>query len=396
MSTPAIIFTLCAGLIGFTYFGYALLVWLIGQALGEPVCPVKSPPRAVSIVVAAYNEAGTIVARIVELRRLLAGLDPSSEIIVVSDGSTDGTERLAREAGETQVRVIQLATNQGKAAALNAGVAEARNPIVVFGDARQKWAPDAIAKMLENYGDPDVGAVSGDLELTREDGSLAGVGLYWRLEKWVRRGESLLFASVGVTGAICSVRRELYVPLPAGVILDDVCWPLSVAMQRRRVVHDSRAQAFDCLPTSPRDEIRRKIRTLSGNLQLLVMRPGIVLPWRNPIWLNLICHKLLRLLVPWAMIGALLACALPAKGAEPWLGWMLWLQVAGYVAGVLGLVVKPLARLPIVNAASSLLVLNAAAFMAWFVFLSGGCGKSWKKVAYNRTNQSPANPITAT
>lgn len=379
MPIEAIIFVVSVLLIAFAYVGYPLFIWAVARLIGEPLHPVHSAPRAVSIVLAVYNEAKTIHHRLRELLHMIDRLDPASEIIVVSDGSADGTDRLARGIADYRVHVIQQLANMGKAVALNTGVAAASNPIVIFCDARQHWAQDAMAEMLEDFRDPDVGAVSGDLVLRKDDGSLAGVGLYWRLEKWIRTNESLIHSAVQVSGSICSVRRELYVPLPPGIILDDMCWPLSVVMQGFRVIHNPAAQAFDRLPDRARDEMRRKVRTLAGNLQLAFRRPAILLPWKNPVWFNVICHKLLRLVVPWAMIAALCACAV---SRQPWLRAMLILQLVGYAAGIAGIFSSAIGRNRLVNAASSLLVLNAAALMSWFVFLTGRSGRSWKKVTY--------------
>lgn len=380
-SPESVIFVVCVTLIAYAYVGYPAFVWLLARVAGEPLQKTEPAPRAVSVVIAAHNEAANIQRRVRELLRLIDRLDSSSEVIIVSDGSTDGTDRLAREVGDARVRVIQQPGNFGKAAALNAGVASAHNPVIVFGDTRQEWAEDAIDRLLENLRDPDVGAVSGDLVLRNGDGTLAGVGLYWKLEKWIRRNESLLHSSVQVAGSICCVRRSLYVPIPEGTILDDVCWPQSVAMQEYRVIHEPEAHAFDRLPDKPRDEMRRKVRTLAGNFQLLFRRPAIILPWRNPAWFAVICHKLLRLVVPWAMIGALIASVL---AEEPWLRVMFWLQFGGYALGGLGVLVPAAGRNRLVNAISSLLVLNAAALISWFVYFTGRSGRSWKKTTYRR------------
>src|SRR5207237_4710179 len=163
-------------------------------------------------------------------------------------------------------------------------------------------------RLLENFADPSVGAVSGDLHLETSPGVLAGVGLYWRFEKWLRCRESLVDSQVGVTGAIAAVRRELFRPVPAGTLLDDVYWPMQVAMQGYRVVHDARARAFDRLPDSPRDEFRRKVRTLAGNFQLAALLPASLSPWRNPVWVQWVSRKLLRLVAPWALLGLLASC----------------------------------------------------------------------------------------
>ncbi len=242
---------------------------------------------------------------------LLRGAEVPGEVIVVSDGSTDGTVAVAQQYADQGVRVIELAANEGKAVALSRAIAAAQEDIVVFADARQRWADDALVRLLENFADPQVGAVSGDLVLEESPGVMAGVGLYWRCEKWLRRAESAVGSQVGVTGAISAARRRLLPAIiPAGTLLDDIYWPLCVAMHGYSVVHDERALAFDRLPDQPRDEFRRKVRTLTGNFQIMTLLPASLLPWRNPVWLPWVSRKLSRLAMPWALLGMLSASAL--------------------------------------------------------------------------------------
>ena len=126
---------------------------------------------------------------------------------------------------------------------------------------------------------------------------MAGVGLYWRFEKWLRLTESWLDSMVSVTGCIAAVRRELLAALPAGTILDDVYWPLAVAMAGHWVVHDERFKAFDRLPERTRDEFRRKVRTLACNFQLMVRMPAALVPCHNRFWWQFASHRALRLAV---------------------------------------------------------------------------------------------------
>ena len=199
----------------------------------------------------------------------------------------------------------------------------------------------ALARLVENFADPAIGAVSGDLVLESAPGVLAGVGLYWRFEKWLRKQESRLGSQVGVTGAISAVRRPLFQPIPPGTLLDDVYWPMRVVLQGYRVVHDERAKAFDRLPEMPRDEFRRKVRTLAGNFQLLTLLPVAALfPWSNRVWWQWLSHKLMRLAVPWALLGMLISCVFLTEDIYQ---IFLWLQLAGYGVGLLGLI-PPLGR----------------------------------------------------
>jgi biofilm PGA synthesis N-glycosyltransferase PgaC len=281
------------------------------------------------------------------------------------------------------VRVIELPVNQGKAVGLSEGCAAAVHPIVVLADARQRWDEDALRFLLEDFADPSVGAVSGELILESQPGVIAGVGLYWRYEKWIRKAESRLHSTAGLTGAICAVRRWLFRPVPAGTVLDDVYWPMRVVLQGSRVVFDGRAQAFDRLPSRPRDEFRRKVRTLAGNYQLVGLLPRSVVPWRNPIWWQFVSHKLLRLVVPWALIVALVSSFF-LRGSV--YRDAFWCQVGFYGLGVAGLS-RWIGRGRVPAAAGSFLVLNAAAWMAFWVWLTGRTSRSWRKVAYESRPQ---------
>jgi cellulose synthase/poly-beta-1,6-N-acetylglucosamine synthase-like glycosyltransferase len=379
MTLITIVFWSSAALVAYTYLLYPLAVGLLAHGRGRPVRRGPAAGRSVSIVLAVHNEEVLIDRRLRELAGHLAWSGLPGEIIVVSNGSTDGTVALARAHTTGPVRVLNIPACVGKAAALTVAAAEATGDFLVFCDARQWWAAGALERLLENFADPTVGAVSGNLILAKVPGLLAGVGLYWRFEKWLRGRESQLGSMVGATGAISAVRRELFRPIPAGTILDDVYWPLQVALQGRRVVFDPRARAYDRLPERARDEFGRKVRTLSGNFQLVVRLPATLLPWRNPIWLQFVSHKLLRLVAPWALLALLATAALlPAAFYQA----AFWAQAAGYACAALGLWAPLGARLKPLSAAASFLVLNAAAWMAFWVWLSGRLDRSWGKASY--------------
>lgn len=380
MRAIEIIFWVCATGVAYAYAGYPLILLVAARLRPRPVCSTPSAGRpSVSIVVAAHNEELRIAARRDELAAMLEAEGLDGEVVIVSDGSADRTAWVAREGAPGRVRVIELSPNVGKAQALSRGVAGATGDVVVFADARQRWAPDALRLLLENFQDPQVGGVSGDLCLDMDGGANAGVGLYWRYEKEVRKLESRVHSTVGVTGAISAVRRSLFRPIPARTILDDVYWPLQVVMQGYRVVHDGRANAFDRLPSKTRDEFRRKVRTLSGNFQLVVRAPAILLPRRNAAWFGFISHKLMRLAVPWLLIGMLITSVF-LEGRL--FSAALLAQLACYAIALAGMNHFVASHVRIASAGASFLVLNAAAWMAFWVWALGRADRSWKKVLY--------------
>ena len=383
-----VVFWVCLACVAYTYVGYPLC--LAARARWRPA-PVRRGPYhgRISVILAAHNEEALIGRRVEELSRHLRESGLAGELIVVSDGSSDDTVEIMRrrERGGT-IRVLECTENLGKAAALTRAAQAATGDVLVFADVRQTWADDALGRLVENFADPTVGAVSGDLVLEAAPGVLAGVGMYWRFEKWLRRRESLVGSQVGVTGAISAVRHVLFRAIPAGTLLDDVYWPLRVALEGWRVVHDERARAFDRLPAAPRDEFRRKVRTLAGNYQLAARLPATLLPWRNPLWWPWVSHKLLRLAVPWALWGLLLTSAgLPGAVYQA----AFWLQIAAYAVGVVGLVPPAGRRSRLLAAGGSFLIVNAAAWLAFWVWILGRTESSWTKARYlPRTETAPA------
>ena len=339
--------------VGYVYVGYPALlaVWAAVRPLAVRTAPDRSaePPR-VSIVMAARDEAARLPARIDNLRALDYPAD-RLEVIVVSDGSSDGTLDVLSRHGDL-VRTL-AAPAIGKAAALNLAIAQASGDVLVFADARQMFAPDALRALVAPLADPAVGGVTGELILDCEATAVAGrragerrrsdalgeptvgqeerrrgvdrrgrdkssigegVGLYWRYEKQLRRLESLVGSTLGATGAIYALRRSLYRQLPSDTILDDVLTPMRAVLAGYRVVFNERAVAFDRTASDARAERRRKIRTLAGNFQVLWQEPRLLLPGVNPVWLQYLSHKVGRLLVPYALFALFVANVAIAPG----------------------------------------------------------------------------------
>ncbi|HZL34042.1 MAG TPA: glycosyltransferase [Tepidisphaeraceae bacterium] len=374
-----VIFCLALACVLFAYIGYPLVLRLLIALRPTPARAIGQGPTSADIVMAVHNEEASVARRVRELQRMLKSSQMHGRLIVVSDGSTDRTAATVRENAEFGTEVIELAEKCGKASAISLGAKVARSEIIVFADVRQTWAPDALVKLLEPFRDDSVGAVSGDLVLQDAQGIMQGVGLYWRYEKWVRRLESRRSSTVQVSGAISAVRAGLFHGIPAGTILDDVYWPLQVAIQGFRVVHCEEAISFDQLPERAHDEFRRKVRTLSGNFQLLSLLPAALLPWRCRTWFEYLSHKLLRLLVPWALI-AIFICSL--LGRFHFAHALIALQILFYSLGFVSIVYGKRVKIPLAGAAGSFMMLNAAAWMAFWVWAFGRTGKSWTKTAY--------------
>jgi poly-beta-1,6-N-acetyl-D-glucosamine synthase len=362
------VFWMAACLIAYSYAGYAF--WLRLRLVWRPH-PVRRGPctPSVSIVMVVHNEEEVLEAK---LKNLLTLDYPAGQIIVVSDGSTDRTESILREYGRnSEVQIVLNQLSQGKAAGLNDAMQLAHGEIVVFTDARQKIETGAVRLLAENFADSEVGCVSGELMLGDPSGgeSSQGLGLYWRIEKQIRELEAASGSMVGATGALYAVRRELLTSLPLGTILDDVYLPMQVVRQGKQAVFDGRARAWDYPDLGAKREFSRKVRTLTGNYQLLQLAPWL-LSNRNPIRFEFVSHKLLRLAIPFCLLTLLLT-SLVLTGA--FYRAVLIVQLTFYVLSALALsrIVKRGVLARIADASGTFVLLNGAAVVALVNFIAG-------------------------
>ncbi|HET6913979.1 MAG TPA: glycosyltransferase family 2 protein [Rhodanobacteraceae bacterium] len=360
MSAAEIVFWCAAALIGYAYVLYPLLVLWLARRFGRAPHTAPCTP-SLTVVITAYNESARIGTRV---RDVLAQDYPRDKlrVIVVDDGSSDGTWKVA-DVGDPRVQVIRLAFNVGKAAALAIAIESSGTDIIAFADARQRFAPQALRKLMEPFADPRIGAVSGELVIESASGTAADIGLYWRMEKALRDNEARLGWVHGVSGAIHALRRELAKAPPPGTILDDMYLPLAVVFAGKRVAVAREAIALDRASADAWEEFRRKLRTLAGNWQLIARLPRLANPFANPVFFAWFSHKFLRLIVPWALLAMPIACAF--EWQHPFYRAALVVQLAGY-AGAAFALLRPRfgARVPLLRTIGSFVMLNAAALLS--------------------------------
>jgi biofilm PGA synthesis N-glycosyltransferase PgaC len=364
-----VLFWISVAVVFYAYFGYPLLV--LAWPRKRPIARRPLTPK-VSFVIAARDEQDRIDGKI---RHLLELPYPAElrEVIVVSDGSTDQTAvRLQAWEGHSAVKTTHYNEHRGKACALELGVSQAKGDILVFTDVRQRLASGALERLLENFADPEVGCASGELRFSTESRPGLKTTLYWMYERWLRRQESLIGSSVGATGAFYAIRRELFEPLPEGLLLDDVYTPLRLALSGWRVVHEPRAVVYDEEAAGERQEFERKVRTLTGNYQLLRCLPGL---WSfRTVSLQFFSHKLMRLVVPvFLVVGAVSNGFLTG----PFYRAALVAQAVFYGAAVLGAALPKTAP-RFVGIPHAFVLLNGAALVATVNFLLGRT-PAWKR-----------------
>ncbi|HET7206876.1 MAG TPA: glycosyltransferase family 2 protein [Terriglobales bacterium] len=365
-----LVFWASAALIFYTYLGYPAWLWLRSHVRPWPVQRGPYLPH-VSAAMVVRNEENTLPRKLQNLSALDYPPD-KLDFVIVSDGSTDRTASIISEQASRDPRFHLIAVDQpsGKAHGLNCALKAVQGEVILFTDARQEIEPGALRLLVEDLADPAVGCASGELMLGDASGgeSGEGMGLYWRVEKWIRELESASGSVVGATGAIYAARRALLPLVPQDTILDDVYLPMHVVRQGFRVVFDSRARAWDHPNLGAKREFSRKVRTLGGNYQLLQLAPWL-LTGANPVRFALISHKLLRLIVPVLLLVTLISSVFLTG---PLYRLFFFLQLCFYASCLLAFLpfrAGVLNRLG--NAVCTFVVLNTAAAVAFGNFVSG-------------------------
>ena len=290
----------------YSYLGYPLVLISLRLVIRRDVRKQPIEP-AVSLLIPAYNEADVIERKIQNSLALDYPAD-RLEIVVASDGSSDATVSCAQACADgKRIRVLAYAENRGKVATLNASVPELRGEIIIFSDAPAMLYPDSVRRLVENFADPDVGAVSGLYKVVKADQVNIGSSedFYWKYETFLKVKESQLASTLGGHGHLHAIRKELYPFPPAGTINDDYVIPVSVLAKGYRAIYEPTAIVYE--EAHEMTGFGRRVRIMAGNIQQLREIPALLSPLRPLELFFFLSHKLSRLLVPFAMLVALIA-----------------------------------------------------------------------------------------
>ncbi len=368
----------------YTYAGYPVLIALLARLRPARRLAAAAASRwepSVSVLLPVSNSSAVVEAKIASLQALDWPRD-KLQILVYSDGSTDDTVAKLKQlvaADPTHIEIVVAEQRFGKPTALNRLRELATGEVLLMTDARQPIATGALRALCACLADPRVGCAAGNMILR----GATGAGAYWKYEKWMRENEARFRSMVGVSGALYALRREDFAPLPTSLILDDMWVPMRLRLQGRDIVFVPEAQFFDEAFDDDK-EFRRKVRTLAGNFQLMAWMPRLLVPFANPSWLEFFSHKVLRLICPIAMIALAIATGVGLAqmpvSTDDWRSVLLLLLLAGQVGFYAFAFVGPFLPGPLRKLgglARTFVVLNAAALMGFWRWLTGGQAVTW-------------------
>ncbi len=374
------LFWLSALGVSHTYLFYPLLLWLLTCWRRPPVYPELGELPSVSLIVSAYNEAAVIGEKI-ENSLVLEYPPGKLQVIVVSDGSQDGTDQLVAGYADRGVLLHRMEPRSGKTAAQNAGVRLTTGQVLVFTDANSLYTPAALVELMRPFADPAVGCVCGELEYLNPGGEGAGKGegFYWRYEQFLKSRESRWCSLVGANGSIYALRRELFDEL-APEIISEFVMPLRVWRKGFRVVYAPRARAFEQSGKSFKEEFRRRTRIIARSLNGLCSEAGVLNPFTHPGFaLQVFSHKVLRWLAPFLLLGALVSSGLLYQ-EQPYRAFFA-VQVALYLLALAGnLAPRSLGRVGLFYIPAHFCAINLGALAGVLQFLSGNRYTVWQPI----------------
>ncbi len=315
------LFWISIGLLVWSQLGYPLFLALLQGILRRPSAP--GPIRGddvpfVSIVIAAYREEPVIARRVNNMRALDWPAD-KLEVIVACDGSDDGTQEAARQAGAD---VVLDLPRGGKVRAQDAAVNVAKGELIAFGDANSQWKPSALRNLLAPFfKDDNIAYVCGRVRFENSEGTNQE-GVYWRMEMMIRGLEAKLASVTAGNGAIYAMRKKDYVEVDP-VMGHDLKMPFTIVKNGHRASEAPGAQAVELMVPSLEGEFARKRRMMS-HAWPIVVKGGLLSPkGYSPLYaLMIFSHRAIRYGSPF-----LHAVAFATSAALAWGGSAFWIVV---------------------------------------------------------------------
>lgn len=363
------------------YFLYPLILACISLFYQKPLIKDHKGeylPK-VSLIMAAYNEEAYIERKI---NNCLSLDYPANklEIIIGSDGSDDRTNEIVNKYSIKGISFYPYPARRGKMAVINDSISYASGEICVFTDVSELFDTDAVKKLVRNFVDPGIGAVTGNHIYNPSDSGLGrGTHLYWRYQRWLQRKESRLYTILSSDGTIYACRKHLFSPPPVGTINDDKAIPLGVVSKGFRVIFEPEAVARgDVLPESGRF-FNQKVRGQAGMYQIFWLFRRMFWPYNPLVWFVFISHTVGPVMVPWLLLFLLIS------NAAIWMiypyGFFLLLQTCFYGTSLVGAYAhKRNIALPLVHIPYFFVLSNVASLTAFWFYLFGVQRATWVKV----------------
>jgi cellulose synthase/poly-beta-1,6-N-acetylglucosamine synthase-like glycosyltransferase len=376
LALPQLAFWIVCLILFWTYFGYYLFLRVYSVIASKSVKRDEITP-GVSLIITAYNEKSRIADKI-ENSLSLDYPNDKIEIIVVSDGSNDGTTEIISRHAENGIKLIDIPERIGKHNAQERGVKQAGSEIIIFTDAATQLETDAVRKIVRSFSDPGIGCVSGMDRIDVSGQPSQGEGIYIKYEMGLRTLESHVSSLIGVSGSFFAVRREIceswYRHLSS-----DFYMPIVAYMKGYRSVLDREAIGSYSVKIETEKEFKRKVRTVVHGLDVVFNFRRILNPFKYGFFsIQMISHKLLRWLAPFFLILCLIL-NLTLAGAGLLYQIILAFQILSCLAAAAALAIRGLEHNRLFRIPSFFAMVNLSILVAWLKFIVGERYITWER-----------------
>jgi cellulose synthase/poly-beta-1,6-N-acetylglucosamine synthase-like glycosyltransferase len=281
--------------VGFLLFRFLFIVTLLSIAAYKKrrnravlvQVPKSRPP--VTVLIPAWNESSNIRATI---RSVHSQLRPKDQILVIDDGSTDDTgaivlEYIKKERAYRKIKLLQK-QNGGKAAALNYGIAHAKNKIIITLDADSIFGPETIDHLARHFTDPKVGAVGGKVYTTNKKTFINRMqALEYMIGQNIEKRAFTTINAVGVVpGPVGAWKKEALHEIngfSTDTLVEDQDATIAVLSKGYRIVYEPHAVAYTETPASIEQFLKQRFRWIFGTFQCFLKYKGIFIraPFSN-------------------------------------------------------------------------------------------------------------------
>lgn len=359
----------------YAYIGYPLLlyIWVKFFLPSNPEYNIHTFEHSISLILPVFNEEKILEEKIKNCLSLNYP-EEKLEIIIISDGSTDSSNEIARKYADNyeKIQFIELSSRSGKARALNEGVKSAKNEIIVFSDASIILTEDSLKHIVSKFQDSSIGCISGEDHIYGNEGE----GLYGKYELFLRNQESKIHSIVGASGSFYAQRRTICSPFEEGMAPDFLS-VLKTVEAGYRAVTEPKATGTMTSVKSLKDEFGRKVRTLLRGMAALSYKRNLLNPFQYGIFaIELTSHKLMRWFVPFFLIISFITNLVLLKSL--FYNLLFALQVLFYGLATLSMLQlcsinkKFIGRFPLY-----FVTVNAAILVAWYKYLVGTRQELW-------------------
>lgn len=378
-----IIFYISIFLILYAYVGYPLLlaIWSSLKRKADYSSDGNELPK-ISMLISAFNEEDVISEK---LENIKAMNYPTHllEVFIGSDCSDDMTNKLIAESNISNLRLIEFEERRGKPAVLNDLAEMANGDILAFSDANSMFEPDALLKLIEPFSDSSIGGVVGNLSYdisNIENAGGLGETLYFKYENIVKRLESEIHSTIVANGAVYVIRKDLYTNIPfTTLVMDDMFIPLSIIQKGFRIFFRKDVYVSETPSLSVREEYQKKVRIVAGGMEVIKQFRSLLHPKFGFISFALWSHKIIRWMVPFMLVSALVSNVLLINQSLQFQKWLVY-QLSFYFSTALGgFLEKQDIKIMPLQLAYYFITVNLAILMGFVKFIQGKQGATWKR-----------------